>query len=259
MRYPFYEDASYKEKQALIAKQNWRKGKYAFKIKPLISRMCKNPNCKKPFLVKEYKLKIYCSRRCSAIVNNKGRILSQFTKVKISKALLRLPKSKTKHRILKPRVKITCTGCGKVFEVVSYLSKRQKFCSVHCNISRLGRKTTSPKASKGKNGIRPDIDPKINFYSTWEANIARVFNLAGLKWQYAPKLFDLGKHTYRPDFYLPDFGVFIEIKNFLSPYSLERDFLFRQKYPHIKLEMILKPEYLEIKSNYKELVDTWES
>jgi len=88
--------------------------------------------------------------------------------------------------------------------------------------------------------------------------MARVFNLVGLKWEFSPKIFDLGEHTYRPDFYLPDFDMFIEVKNFLSPYSLERDVLFRQKYPHVKLVLILKDDYLEIKSNYKELVDNWE-
>ena len=66
---------------------------------------------------------------------------------------------------------------------------------MRCAISVTGRLTKSPKASKGKNGIRLDIDPNINFYSTWEANVARVYNLVGLKWTYAPKLFDLGEHT----------------------------------------------------------------
>ena len=184
--------------------------------------------------------------------------MSTFTKMKISRALFLLPKSKRGKHFRKPKVKLICKGCQRVFEVLPYLSKRQKYCSVHCNIIKVGKETTSPKASKGKNGIRQDIDPKINFYSTWEANIARVFNLVELKWKYSPKIFDLGEHTYRPDFYLPDFGMFIEVKNFLGPYSLERDSLFRQKYPNIELGLILKDNYLEIKSNYKDLVDSWE-
>lgn len=258
MTYSFYDDGKYREKQAQITKENWKAGKYNFIIKPLIIKFCKNPSCNNPFFVKPHDLKIYCSKRCSAVINNKGRPMSTLTKMKISKALFLLPKSKRGKHFCKPKVKLTCKGCLRVFEVLPYLSKRQKYCSVHCNITRVGRETTSPKASKGKNGIRQDIDPKINFYSTWEANIARIFNLVGLKWRYSPKIFNLGKHTYRPDFYLPDFDMFIEVKNFLNPYSLERDFLFRQKYPNIELKLILKDDYLEIKSNYKDLVDNWE-
>jgi len=37
-----------------------------------------------------------------------------------------------------------------------------------------------------------------------------------------------------------------------------RDTLFRQKYPDIKLELILKKQYVNIKENYKDLVDQWE-
>ena len=127
-----------------------------------------------------------------------------------------------------------------------------------CAIKTIGAQTTSPKTSKGKSGVRIDIDPNICFYSTWEANTARVFNLVNLRWQYAPRIFSLGKHTYRPDFYLPDFDTFIEVKNFLGSYSLQRDFLFRKIYPNIKLDLILKNHYLEIKSYYKDLVDLWE-
>ncbi len=97
------------------------------------------------------------------------------------------------------------------------------------------------------------------FYSTWEANIARVFNLVGLVWDYAPKIFDLGMHTYRPDFHLSEYGIYIEVKNFMNNYSLERDQLFRKKYPDIKLEVLSRKEYKEIEFHYKPLIMYWES
>ncbi|MBI2590894.1 MAG: hypothetical protein HYW33_03400 [Candidatus Blackburnbacteria bacterium] len=154
-----------------------------------------------------------------------------------------------------------CTNpvCNKNFEVVPYLAKTRKFCTAHCAISFIGRQTTSPKAAKSKPGIRQDIDSNICFYSTWEANVARVFNLIGLRWEYAPKIFDLGEHTYRPDFYLPDDDLFIEVKNFMGKYSLERDKLFRQKYPKVKLEILARPEYEKIKLDYALLIERWES
>ena len=139
-----------------------------------------------------------------------------------------------------------------------WLAKRRIYCSRTCAMKVIGGKTTSPKASKGKSGIRKDIDPSICFYSTWEANMARIYNLVGIKWLYAPKIFDLGKHTYRPDYYLPNFDTYIEVKNFMGDYSLKRDQAFRKRYPNIKLELILKKEYIEIKLNYKYFIKNWE-
>ena len=254
----FYTDPEYKKKQSEISKRNWKAGIYDSKIIPLIKRHCKNSSCSNVFLAKPNDRKIYCSQHCSALVNNSGRKMSDLTKMKISNTLKLLPISKRGTHFSKPKVQMNCLNCNKTFELVPYLAKRQKYCSIHCNIVRLGRKTTSPKASKGKNGVRNDISPNINFYSTWEANIARVYNLVGLQWQYSPTIFDLGEHTYRPDFYLPNFDTYVEIKNYLGGYSLMRDTLFRQKYPDIKLELILKKQYVNIKENYKDLVDQWE-
>jgi hypothetical protein len=52
--------------------------------------------------------------------------------------------------------------------------------------------------------------------------------------------------------------MYIEVKNYLGGYSLQRDKVFRQKYPHIKLGLILKVDYLNIKANYKDIVKNWE-
>ncbi|OGH10281.1 MAG: hypothetical protein A2152_01745 [Candidatus Levybacteria bacterium RBG_16_35_6] len=160
-----------------------------------------------------------------------------------------------------PYIKIVCHNpiCRKEFELPPHQVKRRKFCCVSCSIQVIGRLTTSPKASKGKPGIRADIDPNICFYSTWEANVARVFNFLKIKWVYAPKVFDLGKHTYRPDFYLPQEDKYIEVKNFMGIYSLERDRLFRLKFPKVKLEVLSKLEYNEIEANYKPFIDGWEN
>ncbi|WKZ25626.1 MAG: hypothetical protein QY322_04590 [bacterium] len=255
----FYTDPEYKKKQSEISKRNWAAGIYNYKIKALVTRSCKRTNCNNKFLVKPYDHKTYCSQRCSALINNTGRKMSESTKMKISKTLKALPNRLRGKHFSKPKIKIVCLNCHKSFELVPYLAKTQKYCSIHCNIVRLGRKTTSPKASKGKNGIRIDISPTINFYSTWEANVARIYNLIGLKWEYAPSLFDLGKHTYRPDFYLSEFKTYVEVKNFMNEYSLMRDKTFRERFPKIQLDLITKKEYLEIKSNYKDLVEDWEN
>ena len=256
MPYAFYSSNEYRKKQALTTKSAWKRGVYKNKVRPLVLKICKNKQCSRIFYTKPSEPKIFCSRSCSASFNNLGRIHSEFSKMKISEKISKLPHRKFPDRI--KRVRLVCRACGRAFEVQPYLSKIQKYCSVKCSISTTGKMTTSPKASKGKFGIREDVSPSIIFYSTWEANVARVFNLVNINWRYAPKIFDLGEHTYRPDFYLSDFDIFIEVKNFMGNYSLQRDSLFRKKYPNVKLELIMKKDYLSIRDNYKELISNWE-
>lgn len=256
MPYPFYSDHEYKNKQSIITKKNWLKGIYDFKKIPLDTRKCKNQDCNNKFQVKPYSPKKFCSHNCSTHYNNLGRKHSIITKQRISKSISMSP-----HHyipIKKIRITLNCIRSKRDFQVIPYMAKTRKYCSSSCAIKAIGSLTTSPKASKGKSGIRLDIDSSINFYSTWEANIARTYNLIGIKWQYAPKIFDLGEHTYRPDFYLPEYDTYVEIKNYMNEYSLNRDKSFRKIFPKIKLELILKNKYLEIKENYKNLVENWE-
>ncbi len=75
---------------------------------------------------------------------------------------------------------------------------------------------------------------------------------------YAPKTFDIGGQRYTPDFYLPDCNTYVEVKNFWSAYSLERDQKFRANYPKIKLEVILKEDYLKLEKEYAHAIPEWE-
>ena len=122
----------------------------------------------------------------------------------------------------------------------------------------IGGKPTSPKASKGKGGIRPDIHPTIYFYSRWEANIARLYTYLQIKWIYSPMTFDIGGQKYTPDFYLPEKKTYVEVKNFWWEYSRIRDEKFREHYPNILLEVILKDEYLKLERQYAHLIPKWE-
>lgn len=258
MRNYSYSDERYRKLQSEITKRNWEKGVYSHMIKEKPVRVCRNIGCNNTFQTIPSDPKKYCGHKCSAHVSNKGRKHSLLTKRKISKSISSLPRS-IFNRPRAEKVVLVCGLCKSKYKVLPYMAKKRKFCGTPCASKVLGRLTTSPKASKGKNGIRKDIDSVINFYSTWEANVARVYNLVNIKWEYAPKRFDLGEHTYRPDFYLIDYKIFVEVKNFMSDYSLKRDTLFRQKFPNIPLDLIMKEEYTEITKNYKNLVDNWES
>lgn len=122
----------------------------------------------------------------------------------------------------------------------------------------IGGRPTSAKAARGKAGIRKDISKTIYFYSRWEANIARLFNYSDIKWKHQPKIFDLKTQTYTPDFYLPEYDMYIEVKNFLWKYSEIRDRKFRKLYPDINLILLLKKNYLELEKEYSHLIENWE-
>lgn len=256
----FYSDPKYKDKQSKIAQNNWKRGVYGFRINNRPLCLCQNPVCSKLFAVFPHDLNKskYCSRSCSVVVNNHKRRLTQITKSKISIALKGRISNSQRKLVLKKAKECQNPICRHDMYLTPWEYSRRKYCSNLCAMRVIGGRTTSPRASKGKSGVRNDIDSDICFYSTWEANVARMYNLVGIKWSYSPKIFDLGEHNYRPDFYLSDFGIYVEVKNYMNDYSQKRDFLFRQMFRDIPLVLILRKEYEEIKADYAKLIDRWE-
>lgn len=256
MRYSFYDSPEYRDKQARITKTNIAKGVYEH-LKKQESRVCARPVCSSSFIVTPSDPKKFCSQRCATITNNSGRIVPESVRRKIAQAGLNKP-SPFKGVTKVPRVTSICANpsCGKAFMHERYVVR--KYCSVHCNITVTGSRATSPKASRGKAGIRKDISDSIYFYSRWEANIARLYNYLKVAWEYAPRSFDIGGHTYTPDFYLPQTDTYIEVKNFWGDYSRIRDEKFRATHPGVHLEVILKDTYLKIEQEYARLIPDWE-
>lgn len=257
MSYDFYQSKKYRKKQSAITKENWRKGIFDFRYKRE-KRICVRKGCGKTFEVIPSNPKIYCSQSCAARVNNKKREPpSQETRLKVARSL-KGKRSPFKGVIKVPRVKTVCANprCKKIFLREPWVNR--KFCSNKCAIKVIGGRPTSPKATRGKAGTRKDISKTIYFYSRWEANIARLFNYLSIRWIYQPKTFDLSSQNYTPDFYLPDFDVYIEVKNFLWKYSKIRDRKFRKLYPNINLILLLKKDYLKLEKRYSHLIKNWE-
>lgn len=121
-----------------------------------------------------------------------------------------------------------CSKCFKKYNVGKNNThyKGIKYYCVDCNIqvsdSRHKRcNNCRSKYFSGKRshlyGKTPPIPKRISynnflFRSYWEANFAKWCDLSNIKWQYEPKMFDLGNTTYTPDFYLLEFDCWIEIK-----------------------------------------------
>lgn len=236
-------------------KRNWSNGAFDFHRERTV-RICKRSGCQKVFEVTPSDPKRYYSQRCSGLVNNASRTLSEETKRRIAFAM-KGKVSPFKGVIKIPRVEVVCqnAACAKTFVCERWCL--HKYCSNKCAMAVIGARPTSPRAARAKAGKREDLGD-IYFYSRWEANFARLLNYLGVEWRYQPKTFDLNGHHYTPDFYLPLDDSYVEIKNFLAPYSRERDRKFRKLYPNIVLRLILKKEYIELEKRYAFLIPHWE-
>ena len=238
----------------------WKQGRYLFHVAKLEQRVCKRSGCANSFNVKPFDPKQFCSMNCAAMYNNKQRVqfsngLPEATRTKISIALQGRT-SIFKGKIKIPRVSKNCIHCGLVFKIERWQTR--KYCSNACVMQDVGHRPTSPKAARAKAGIRPDISSTLYFFSRWEANLARLFNYLGIKWKFQPKFFDLESQKYTPDFYLPEARAYVEVKNFLNDYSKKRGELFRKKYPHRKLVLLLKQDYLILQDVFAHLIKEWE-
>lgn len=257
MTHNFYSQKEYRETQSEITKKNWDAGVFNF-MRKKEKRTCKREGCKNIFEVIPSDPKIYCSHACAALVNNAKRgPMSDVQKKKISRTLTGR-KNPYAGKIKVPRDKLVCANpkCRKEFIVERWM--KRKYCSNKCHMAVTGGRPTSPRAARGKAGIRFDIDKNIYFYSRWEANYVRLLNYLGVKWQYQPKTFDIKTQNYTPDFYLPERDTYVEVKNFMWKYSKIRDRKFRKLYPNIKLTLLLKDDYLKLENKYSHLIKNWE-
>lgn len=256
MRHSFYDSIEYKKAQSEKSKLAWKRGLHNDIISPLEKRRCKRKDCSNTFKVKPYYLKYFCFQRCAAIYNNSDRDpLTNEWRNKISVSMTG-KSSKLRGKILVPRLEKVCPGCNSKFQTTKW--QNNKYCSNLCSIRIVGSRPTSPKAARAKAGIRNDIDPNMYFFSRWEANFARILNLLKIKWEFQPETFNLKTQKYTPDFYLPQYNSYVEIKNFLSEYSLNRDKEFRSLYSNKNLILILKEDYLKLQEEFSPHIKNWE-
>lgn len=76
---------------------------------------------------------------------------------------------------------------------------------------------------------------RMGFRSGYEKVVAEYFYDHDVAFQYEPYTFLLhhDEASYTPDFYLPDYGVFVEVKGVF--HSRKKLQIFREKYPHVPL------------------------
>lgn len=72
----------------------------------------------------------------------------------------------------------------------------------------------------------------ILFRSTWEVELAELMTELGIAFEYEPKrvYFRAERESYLPDFYLPEYNCWIEVKGYMDKRSERRVKLFSKYY-----------------------------
>jgi len=196
-------------------------------------------NCNSPISY-DKKGNTFCGSVCSGSYNTKGRKLDDSIKKKISETLL----DGFNSGRLKP-----LNPCGvssirrhfeKKFSRVSFKSCKicNKLFTVRSSNPENGRKTCSDECSqkasfahrKYQNGKRKTIPYNnltqgiVYLESSWELEIAELLDSLNIEW-IRPKFIpwidsNNKKRLYFPDFYLPNYHVYLDPKN---PYCMDQD------------------------------------
>lgn len=188
----------------------------------LTPRTCKHCNTKISY---EKRRNQFCSSRCAASSNNKNRIRTKESRLKIS--LIAKEKNfclTLKNILRKPQCRIhynTCKVCDKLFVT----PKPKKCCSKQCfNMQTGGYRENSVKG----NGmwVIDSYGNNVFLQSSYEVRLANSLNSNNVVW-IRPAYFNWidennKKHKYFPDFYLPQYDTYLDPKNKLL---LERDFI----------------------------------
>jgi predicted nuclease of restriction endonuclease-like RecB superfamily len=82
--------------------------------------------------------------------------------------------------------------------------------------------------------------------SGWEEAFAKWCDKNKIKWEYELKTFDLGKTTYTPDFYVPIYDAYIEIKGWWRTDAKIKFDLFKQIYPDTEIVVLSKKELVKL-------------
>jgi len=162
-----------------------------------------------------------------------------------------------------------CPVCNDIFSV--FLNERRKSCSMKCgnilkkinnkktnlgktkydtphlmkmSIERNGKKRSkeicknisigTAKWCKRHSGMRYKYK-KEYMRSNWEVLFAIFLDLNEIKWKYEPDRIYLSKinKTYIPDFYVPEWDTYIEVKGYMRDTALSKINAFKKEYGNI--------------------------
>lgn len=163
----------------------------------------------------------FCSTSCAAIVNNAKK---DYSIIKSGPAKGCLPTNYAPYTKVKQ-----CSICGK------YHSKKGRTCSTACFSQQLSISV------RGKTGGNRDLNlPGIdcdgnNFYydSQWEVTLAKSLTANNIHWVRPSKFILSDGRSYTPDFYIPEYDIYIDPKAKRPDYyrkSILKIEMFEQEY-----------------------------
>jgi predicted amidophosphoribosyltransferase len=150
----------------------------------------------------------------------------------------RMLRFKIQRRTPNARIIKLCIDCG----------KRINYDHIRCH-------PCASKFNSGKNNFmfgKPSLHGyKIRYNKKWfrssyEVNFAKFLDLSNIEWEYENKTFNLGNTTYTPDFYLPEFDCWIEIKGWWRDKAKQKVKKFRKIYPKINYRIYFKKDLQEL-------------
>jgi hypothetical protein len=108
--------------------------------------------------------------------------------------------------------------------------------------------------------IASDNGAKPKFAHPSEAEFAQILDFYQIRWEYEAHNFtltedDSGKaiEAFSPDFYLPDFDLYIELttaKQKLIAYKRRKVRLLQERHPEINIKLITRDDFLRMIDKY---------
>lgn len=136
----------------------------------------------------------------------------------------------------KLKKKYYCKDCGK--ELSNCSANRCMFCA---HKGRLSSNFGKP-AHHGKGAYYK----RIFMRSSYEIKFAFFLDCNNIKYKYEPERFYFKDCTYCPDFYIPEWNLYIEIKGWWRFQDKKRFNLFKKCYSTKNIKVLMKPELEEL-------------
>lgn len=147
-----------------------------------------------------------------------------------------------KHGLTSINKKYYCIKCNKEINYHTAIYDKSRCQECYLNTIK-GR--NHPRFGKIATHSKPIYYKDICFRSSWEVKFAQWCDKNNIIWLYESKTFDLGNTTYTPDFYLPEFHLYIEIKGFWRDDAKEKFEEFQKQYQNEKIKVIEEKQLKE--------------
>lgn len=184
---------------------------------------------------------------------NKGKHSSPRTEFTREKLLGHITSEETKRKISRAQKGQKSHWFGKVGpHKMPHTEKTKKIISEKCKGKTNGKKNGMYGKSSLKSGIgkgsyyNSPLQDKIWLRSTYELAYAKYLDSQKILWYYEIQTFELSDEmTYTPDFFLPKYEKFIEIKGYMLPKAKIKINKFKEEYP-FDLDILYKEDLIKL-------------